>query len=179
MAAWIGLHEMSVEVKVALSLLAGAVISQALRYLWLLLTSPFAILREQDQIISSLEKVTDRRKIIAQLSTQWIEGTTLRNKGESLMHESRVEPWWNEHLEWRNQTKITIALLDANKAKQWGTLGMFTPKRAIPQAFTPLHEKRIQMFDIWLERLSTLIQDFQKQEGQQTSPVNQSVSLRG
>lgn len=169
MAAWLGVSETSIEVKAALSLAAGAAVVQVVRYLWLLLIAPFDILKEQDRIISSLEKITDRKSIIGQLQSLWTEGVALRNKGESLMHESRVEPWWNEHLEWRNRTKTTLALLDANKAQGWWTLGLYTPRRVIPQAFTPLHQKRIQMFDGWLDRLHELIQEFQAEDAQPSS----------
>jgi hypothetical protein len=164
MAHWVGINAMIIELRVALSLIGGIAITQIFRFLGLLLIAPFTILKEQDGIISSLEKITDRKSIIGQLSSLWVEGTALRNKGESLMHESRVETWWNDHTEWRNRTKSTIALLDPSKASQWWTLGTYTPRRNIPQAFSPLHEKRIQMFDAWLERLSLLIQEFQKEE---------------
>jgi len=163
MGYWIGVTEMSIEIRVALSLVIGTAIIQVFRFLWLLIIAPFNILREQENIISSLEKVADRKSILAQLTKLWSDGTALRNKGEALMHESRVDPWWNEHLSWRNEVKTTIALLDPNKASKWWTLGMYTARRRIPQAFSTIHEKRIQMFDAWLERLDLLIQDFQNE----------------
>ena len=147
------------EIRVALSLMAGIVVVQVARFLWLLLDAPFTILKEQDGLIASMKSGADRASVIAQLSRLWTDGTALRNRGEALMHESGVTTWWNEHLSWRNETQSAIALLDANKASQWLTLGMYTPRRTIPQAFSPMHEKRIQMFDAWLERLEALIRE--------------------
>lgn len=158
---WIGINEMRIEVMAAISLLGGAIITQAIRYLWLLLISPFMIIKEQDNFIANLEKIADRKSIIGRLTELFSEGTNLRNRGEALMHKSRVESWWNEHLEWRNKTKSTMALLDPNMAKQWWTLGLYTPRRAFPHALDPLHGKRLQMFDAWLDRLQENIQQLE------------------
>lgn len=157
----IGGDAMGTEARILLSVLLGWIITQVVRYLWLALNAPFRIIKEQDSIISSFEKVTDREVVIARLTDLWTEGTALRNKGEGLMHESRVEPWWNEHLEWRNKTKTTMALLDKNMARQWWTLGTYIAKRAFPHALSPIHAKRLQMFDAWLERLNEKIQELQ------------------
>ena len=161
---WIGVGEMRLEIRAAISLAGGAIITQIIRYLWCLLNAPFDILKEQDNIILGLKKTDDREKIIEQLSHLFVEGTELRNKGQSVVHESIAESWWNSHLEWREKTKSKIALLDQSKATQWNTLGLYTPKRRIPQAINPLHEKRVQMFDEWLTRLDMLIKDFQNNE---------------
>jgi hypothetical protein len=126
---WIGVDEMSLEIRAAISLVGGTVITQIVRYLWFLLNAPFDILKEQDNIILELKKTYDKKKIIEQLSHLFVEGTELQNKGQSVVHESIAETWWNSHLEWREKTKSEIALFDQSKATQWNTLGLYTPKR--------------------------------------------------
>ena len=159
---WIGIDEIRIEFLVALSIISGTVITQIFRFLYLLLDAPFSILKEQDILISSLENVADKKSVIARLSQLWTDGTNLRNKGEALMHESRIAPWWEEHLAWRNETKSIISLIDPTKASQWWTLGMYSPRRRIQYALSPFHEKKIQMFDAWLEKLELLIDEFRK-----------------
>jgi len=159
----IDVNEMKIEVMGAISLLGGTVITFLFRLLYELLNAPFSIIQEQDIIIASLGKIADRKTVISRLTELWSEGTNLRNRGEALMHQSRLEPWWNEHLDWRNKTKTTMALIDPNKANQWWTLGLYTPKRAFPHALNGLHEKRIQMFDAWLDRLQIEIQKLEKE----------------
>ena len=160
---WIGPNEMRIELMVALSVIGGTIVVQIIRYLWLLLCSPFMIIKEQDSIISSIEKIADRQSILSRLTELFSDGTNLRNRGEALMHENRIEPWWNEHLEWRNKTKITMSLLNPNMANQWWTLGLYTPRRAFPHALNPLHAKRLQMFDAWLDRLQENIRKLEEE----------------
>ena len=159
----IGVHEMRIEVMVALSVLGGTIITHVIRFLWLLIISPFEIIRNQDKVIASFEKISDRKSIIERLTELFSEGTGLRNRGEGLMHENSVETWWDEHLEWRNKTKTTMSLLNSNMANQWGTLGLFTPRRKFPNALNPLHGKRLQMFDAWLDRLQEDIQKLEEE----------------
>jgi hypothetical protein len=159
----IGPDEMKIEIMVAISLVGGTIIAQIIRFLWLFLRSPFMIIGEQDSIISSFEKIADRQSILSRLTELFSDGTNLRNRGEALMHESRVEPWWNEHLEWRNKTKTTMSLLNPNMANQWWTLGLYNPRRLFPHALNPLHAKRLQMFDAWLDRLQENIRKLEEE----------------
>ena len=153
----IGGEEARIEVIIFISLIAGIIISQTFRFLWLLVSSPFMIIREQDNKIANLKSVSDRKSIIGKLVELREEGTKLRNSGQTILHQSGIEPWWGKHLEWREKTKATIALLDPNKANQWGILNTYIPKRGFPNAINNLHRKYLQMFDAWLDRLQEVI----------------------
>lgn len=86
----------------------------------------------QTDFIARLQAVTDRKKIIHCLTMLRSEGVKIRNRGESIMHQSGIDPWWDEHLVWRKETVDTIALLDQNLANQWKTLDMLYRKGHSP-----------------------------------------------
>lgn len=55
----------------------GTIITQIIRFLCLLLLSPFMVIREQDSIISSFEKIVDRQSILSRLTELFSEVTNL------------------------------------------------------------------------------------------------------
>lgn len=90
------------------------------------------------------------------------EGVELRNEGERILHFDQVRPWWDKHLDWRSRTADTIKLVDVNKCNKWKTLDTFKPKRKFASAFNQDVQKKLQMFDEWLSRLDSLIDDISK-----------------
>jgi hypothetical protein len=121
---------------------------------------PYKIIKEQKYTISFLRDKVNRENIILSLSAQRAMGVALRNRGEILLSESSIQGWWNEHLNWHNNTKQLIAILDESKSLQWNTLDKFQPKRGFPNAINQDHRHKLQMFDEWLDRLDKLINDF-------------------
>lgn len=153
----IGADEAKTEIIVFVSVVIGIIIIEIIRFIWHLYNAPFEIIKEQDGLIASLKFISDRKSIIGNLVELRKEGTELRNRGETLFHQSEIEPWWNLHLKWREKTKATMALLDPNKANQWETLNLYTPRRDFPKALNGQHRKYLQMFDVWLDRLQVEI----------------------
>lgn len=117
---------------------------------------PAGGLEVQGQVRVSKEQdttITDRKILIGKLHGRREIGIPLRNAGKTKLHQNTVDAWWQEFLKWKEETKNTIGLLDSNRARKWAKLGTFTPKRGFPQAISRRHEKRLQMFDAWLDRL--------------------------
>jgi len=157
---WLGAEEMRNEMVIAVAVLCGTIGAELLKLGWSIVCSPLRIIKEQDRIITGYEKVSSKKAIIHQLTQQFISGTVLRNKGQGLIHESRIDPWWEEFIEWKRETKAIISILDENVADRWWTLGTYTNKRLFPKALTQEQRKKLQMFDAWLERLDKLTKDF-------------------
>ena len=130
-----------------------------------LIRAPYLIVKEQDTIIENLKKIKSRENIYSQLLRLRKQGVVLRNQGNNLIHESSIEPWWQEHLVWRKTTANVLGLLDKNVADRWKVLDTFTPKRSFPGAITPDHRHKLQMFDAWLERLDKIIENEKETAG--------------
>ncbi len=121
---------------------------------------PYKIISEQESTILLFKGKVKKESFIEALIMQREIGVELRNKGDSILHESQIEPWWNEHLKWRTDTEELIALLDNNKALQWSTLGDAPPSKIKHTPFNPDVSHKLQMFDEWLVRLHRLINEF-------------------
>ncbi len=156
-ASFLGIKEMLTDIRLAGIAILGAIFTYVIRFLWIALNSPFSILKGQDGIISGFEKVTNRDTIIAGLRTLWTDGTGLRNAGEGLMHESRIDQWWGEFRQWKDKTRDAMSILDPNLASKWWTLNLFQTVRAFPNALNSDHAKKLQMFDAWLIKLDECI----------------------
>ena len=128
--------------------------------LYSLFIRPFKENSKKESIILILRDDKKIENIIKNLNNQRVTGVELRNEGEIILHESQIDPWWDNHLDWRRKTKELISLLDINKAIQWNTLDMYRPRRSFPNAISSNHRKKLQMFDEWLDRLDKFITEF-------------------
>ena len=132
----------------------------AIAIFYALFIRPYKVFSKQEHTISLLNGKVNVESIIGTLVRLREEGTVLRNKGNNILHESQINTWWDDHLDWRRTTMVNIELLDNNKAIQWNTLDTFTPKRDFPKAFNPDVRHKLRMFEEWLDRLDRLIDDF-------------------
>lgn len=146
------------------SILVTLIIYVPIVLFFAIFTVPSNKYKEQTIESTKLQSLTDNIAIINTLVALRKKGVELRNQGEILMHQDRVEPWWKEHLEWRKKVENTIGLLDNNIAAKWAVLDTFTPKRPFPKAISPDHRKKLQMFDAWLERLLDVIEELKNYE---------------
>lgn len=141
----------------SVSILVTLIIYVPIVLYFAIFTIPSNKYKEQTNETRKHQSFTENKAIINTLVDLRKKGVKLRNQGETLMHHDRVEPWWKEHLEWREKTENTIGLLDKNIAAKWAVLDTFTPKRPFSKAISPDHRKKLQMFDAWLERLDEVI----------------------
>ena len=118
---------------------------------------PYERIKEQNDNIVVLKGVQNKKEAIKFLEKQRKEGVNLRNQGMNILHNSRIDSWWEDHTNWRKKTKDGIAILDKSMDMNWYTLNTFEPKREFANAINIKHRKYLQMFDEWLDRLDRVI----------------------
>ena len=155
---WLGVEETRIEAKITISVLCGTIGAEILRLICAIIRTPFRIIEEQYKTIANYKNIFSKEKIIKALVDYRTEGVKLRNRGISLMHVSSVDPWWEEFLVWQRKVKYSISILDKIRAEQWFILGSYTPTLSRPN-LSPIHKKRLDMFDTWLNRLEKLIEN--------------------
>ncbi len=142
--------------EVAVDLLTRGILFVVTLFIINFLRAPFLIIKEQNVIIIALKSKQDRDGVLIHLRELRRAGVELRNRGSALLTNNSANQWWQEHLSWREETGNIIGLLDREQAERWKTLDKFVPRNAYPNALTPEHRHRLQMFDEWLERLDVV-----------------------
>lgn len=120
---------------------------------------PYQTIKKQYEMIADLQSFADRKEIINRIIKLRKKGVEIRNMGDKLMSPESITTWWQNHLDWREDTIRAIAMLDQNRANQWATLDTFNPSRGFPQALNNDHKHKLQMFDEWLTRLIDVIKE--------------------
>ena len=167
---------MTIEARILVAGIIGIFGTTTLKLLWNLLTSPFAIIQEQDEIITGHEILTDQKANISRAWDLFRDGTSIRNRGERLVSKKSVPGWKIDFLTWKYNTMKALNLIDRNKALAWRTLGLYEVRRNFPQAFTVDHHKQLQNFDGYLTELQKILNELDK-ENKNASP--QATALHG
>lgn len=158
----LGSDELRVEIIISFSLFVGTIGAEFIKLLFSILLSPFRIIKEQDHIIKRYENV--KKQIVEDLAILRTSGVKLRNKGQTLMHEGGLEPWWQEFLLWQDEVKNTISKINRSDAESWYVLDEYTPTISRGNVLSLKHKKYLDMFDAWLRRLKNLIDKYQDSE---------------
>lgn len=163
---FLGRNELRIEMIISFSILVGTIGAEFIKLLYYILVSPFRIIKKQDKTITSYQNI--KKQIIEDLVKLRTEGVKIRNKGETLMHKGSVDPWWQEFLIWKDEVKTTISKIDRSDAESWYILDKYTPTLSRKNILSPIHKKRLDMFDTWLRRLKILIDKYQDNENKDT-----------
>jgi len=114
----------------------------------------FSPSKNRDNILNS---------VLGELSQKRAEGVSLWHEGRGLLSQKTVDAWWQEHLQWREESAQIIEKADVDLAGKMRTLKTEDGVKH-NKGISPDHNHKVWMQSAWNNRLDWITDELRKEK---------------